>query len=198
VKNNLARLIEKRCRDIASGKFTIKAVYQYIAVCPLSYMNYAMYHDQGENGLNAGEFYSGGCNDGDSRTIARNPLCAYSEVHNVNFVRNDYLEHWLSPCRELIYFNQKSDILALMSGADTDGDACTVIDNDIVRNAVVTPKDGRYFINTDDGRKVLMTYNSSNRFLATYRASGNLIGKISLKQLELILTVKTHLIIMMF
>lgn len=181
VKNNLARLIEKKSRELASGKFTVKAKYQYIAVCPISYLNFAMTRDQGENGLQAGQFYSADCVDGDIRTISRNPLCAYSEVHNVTFIKNDLLEKWLSPCRELIYFNQQSDILALMSSADTDGDACTVIDNEIIQNAVVIPQDGKYFINQDDGHKEMMQYNDENRFLATYRASGNLIGKISLK-----------------
>lgn len=181
VRNNLARLIEKKCRELASGKFMVKSKYQYIAVCPISYMNFAIYRDQGKEGLQAGQFYSADFQDGDIRTISRNPLCAYSEVHNVTFVRNEKFDKWLSSCRELIYFNQKSDILALMSSADTDGDACTVIDNEIIRDAVVVPKDGKYFINKDDGHKELMTYNSENRFLATYRASGNLIGKISLK-----------------
>ncbi|MFT4413885.1 hypothetical protein ACLM5H_08505 [Fredinandcohnia humi] len=181
VKNNLARLIEKKSRELASGKFTVKAKYQYIAVCPISYLNFAMTRDQGKNGLQAGQFYSADCEDGVVRTISRNPLCAYSEVHNVTFVKNDLLKKWLSPCRELIYFNQQSDILALMSSADTDGDACTVIDNEIIRNAVVVPQDGKYFINQDDGHKEMMQYNAENRFLATYRASGNLIGKISLK-----------------
>lgn len=181
VKNNLARLVEKKCRDIASGKFTTKAKYQYISVCPISYMNFAMYRDQKGNGLNEGQFYSGDCEDGDIRTISRNPLCAYSEVHNVKFVRGDLLDKYLSKCKELIYFNQKSDILNLMSSGDADGDACTVVDNEIIRNAVVIPEDGKYFINVNDGEKVEMEYNSENRFLATYRASGNLIGSIALK-----------------
>lgn len=181
VKNNLARLIEKKCRELACGKVTAKAKYQYIAVDPISYMNFAISRKQGENGLKAGEFYSGDCQNGDIRTIARNPLCAYSEIHNVEFVRNPFLDNYLSPCRELIYFNQKSDIYQLMSSADSDGDACTVIDSDIIRDAVVTPNDGKYFINKDDGRKELMQFTPENRFLATYRASGNLIGSIALK-----------------
>jgi len=181
VKNNLAKLIEKKCRELACGKLTAKAKYLYIAIDPISYMNFAMSRNQGENGLDAGEFYSADCKHKDIRTIARNPLCAYSEVHNVKFVRNAFLDNYLSPCRELIYFNQKSDILALMSSADCDGDACTVIDSDIIRNAVVLPEEGKYFINKDDGEKVPMEYNSENRFLATYKASGNLIGKIALK-----------------
>ena len=181
VKNNLAKLIEKKCRELACGKVTAKAKYQYIAVDPISYMNFAVNRDQGENGLKAGEFYSATCANEDIRTIARNPLCAYSEVHNVKFVRSVFLDNYLSPCRELIYFNQKSDILALMSSGDADGDSCTVVESDIIRNAVVTPQDGKYFINKDDGHKELMVFTAENRFLATYKASGNLIGKIALK-----------------
>jgi hypothetical protein len=181
VKKQLAKLIEKRCRDLACGKITVKARYQYIGICPISYMNYAMTRTQGEYGLQTGLFYNYDVPDGETRTIARNPLCAYSEVHNVRFVKNDLLDRYLSHCKEIIYFNQQSDILALMSSADTDGDACTVIDNDIIKAAVVIPADGKYFWNKDDGHKVTMPYSMENKFIATYRASGNLIGRIALK-----------------
>ena len=145
VKKQLATLIEKRCRELACGKITVKARYQYIGICPISYMNYAMTRTQGKNGLQTGQFYNHDFADGEIRTIARNPLCAYSEVHNVKFVKNDLLDKYLSKCKEIIYFNQQSDILALMSSADCDGDACTVIDNEKIRNAVVVPNDGKYF-----------------------------------------------------
>ncbi len=181
VKKQLAKLVEKRCRDLACGKITVKARYQYIGICPISYMNYAMTRTQGNNGLQPGQFYNHELANGEIRTIARNPLCAYSEVHNVTFVKNKLLDKYLSDCKEIIYFNQQSDILALMSSADCDGDACTVIDNEIIKAAVVVPPDGRYFWNKDDGHKVTMAYNTENKFFATYRASGNLIGRIALK-----------------
>lgn len=181
VKRNLRSLIEKKIRELICGKVTVKAKYQYIAVDPISYLNWAMTRHQGNNGLAEGQFYSADCNDEEIRTVARNPLSAYSEVHNVKFVRNPFLNNYLSPCRELIYFNQKSDILSLMSSADTDGDACTVIDDEIIRNAVVIPKDGKYFITQLDGHKEELLYNKENRFISTYRASGNLIGKIAIK-----------------
>lgn len=144
-------------------------------------MNYAMTRTQGNNGLQTAQFYNHDFADGEVRTIARNPLCAYSEVNNVTFVKNELLDKYLSDCKEIIYFNQQSDILALMSSADTDGDACTVIDNEIIKTAVVVPPDGKYFWNKDDGHKEKMPYNSENKFIATYRASGNLIGRIALK-----------------
>jgi hypothetical protein len=181
VKKQLAYLIKKKCRELASGKFTIKAKYQYIAIDPISYMNYAMFREQKDNGLKENEFYTYDCSNEDIRTIIRNPCAAYSEIHNVKFVRNTFFDNYLSHCRELIYFNQKSDILALMSGADCDGDACTVINEPIIQRAVVTPKDGKYFISEDDGHKEKMKYNLENRFIATYKAAGNLIGSIALR-----------------
>ncbi|MBD5643212.1 hypothetical protein HYH96_04800 [Clostridium botulinum] len=181
VKKNLRRLIEKKVRELALGKVTIKAKYQYIAIDPISYMNYAMYREQGDNGLKEGEFYSSDCEDGDIRTIQRNPLSAYSEVHNVKFVKNNFFDNWLSDCKELIYFNQKSDILSLLSSADCDGDACTVIDEPIMRNAVIVPKDRKYFITKNDGKKKPLLYNKENRFVSTYLVAGNLIGSIALK-----------------
>lgn len=181
VKNQLGSLVEKKIRQLASGKVTLRGKYQYMAVCPISYMNQAIYRNQGDNGLNKDEFYSRDCKDKDVRTISRNPLSAYSEVHNVEFIRNDYLDNWLSPCRELIYFNQKSDIQNLLSSSDFDGDGVLVIDNHIIKNAVVTPKDGKYFITLSDGKQKKLEYNAENRFISTYKASGNLIGKIALK-----------------
>lgn len=181
VKRNLRRLIEKKVRELACGKVTVKAKFQYIAIDPISYMNYAMYRNQGDNGLKAGEFYSADCQDGDIRTISRNPLSAYSEVHNVKFVKNDFFDNWLSDCKELIYFNQKSDILSLLSSADCDGDGLTQINEPIIRDTVIVPKDGKYFITKNDGKKKPLLYNKENRFISTFSASGNLIGSIALK-----------------
>lgn len=181
VKKNLRSLVEKKVRDLALGKVTVKAKCQYIAIDPISYMNFAMYRNQGEDGLLEDQFYSADCENEDVRTIQRNPTAAYSEIHNIQFVRNEYLDKWLSNCRELIYLNQKDDIYDLLSGADSDGDFLTVIDNVIIRNAVVTPKDGKYYLNTEDGDTENLLYSKENRFIGTYRASGNLIGKIALK-----------------
>ncbi|MCT4543507.1 MAG: hypothetical protein N4A63_08195 [Vallitalea sp.] len=181
VKRNLRKLVEKKVRELACGKVTVKAKFQYAGVCPISYMNFAMTRNQGNNGLQEGQFYSGDCNDGDIRTLARNPLSAYSEVQNVEFVKNEYLDKWLSDCKEIIYYNQKSDIQNLMSSMDFDGDGITQIDDEIIRNAVVTPTDGKYFITKLDGKKEPLIYNRENRFISTFRASGNLIGKIALK-----------------
>lgn len=181
VKRNLRRLIEKKVRELCTGKVTIKAKYQYIAVDPISYMNWVMTRKQGENGLLEDQFYSVDCQNEDIRTIQRNPLSAYSEVHNVKFVRNNFFDNWLSQSKELIYFNQKSDILSLLSSADCDGDACTVIDETVIRDAVIVPKCGKYFITKNDGKKTPLLYNKENRFISTYRASGNLIGSIALK-----------------
>lgn len=180
-KLSLSSLVEKKIKEMASGRITVKANYQYMMCCPIGFMNYAMTREQGTNGLDEGQFYSSVCNDGDTRTISRNPLSAYSEIHNVNFIRNELLDKYLNKSKELIYFNQKSDIQNLLSGADFDGDSVLSVDNDIIRNAVVVPKDNKYFVNVSDGATKRLVYNEDNRFLSTFLASGNLIGKIALK-----------------
>ncbi|MBW9154882.1 hypothetical protein [Clostridium tagluense] len=180
VKQNLAKLVEKKIRDMAQGRITLKATYNYIAVDPINYMNHAMTRMLGTNGLAEGEFYCSSIPDGETRTIFRNPCMAYSEIHNVNFVRNVFLDNWLCKSEEIVYFNDKSDILNLMGSADKDGDSCTMVDNEIVRNAVVIPEDGKYFISLADGKKVPCKFDAEGRFLATYTPSGNLIGQVAI------------------
>lgn len=179
VKSQLSSLIEKRVRDIAQGRITVKATYNYIGIDPISYMNLAITRKQGNNGLNAGEFYCRNINDGETRTIFRNPCMAYSEIHNIKFVRNAFLDNWLCKSSEIVYFNQKSDIHALIGSSDADGDATTMIDNKIIRNAVIEPQDGKYFCFTADGKKVPLIYDDNGRFEATYKPSGNLIGNVA-------------------
>lgn len=180
VKQNLAKLIEKKIRDMAQGRITLKATYNYIAVDPISYINYAMTRKLGTNGLSEGKFYCSSIENEETRTIFRNPCMAYSEIHNVNFVKNAFLDNWLCKSGEIVYFNDKSDILSLMGSADKDGDSCTMVDNEIVRNAVVIPEDGKYFISLADGKKVPCKFDNEGRFKATYTPSGNLIGQVAI------------------
>jgi len=180
VKKNLAKLIEKKVRDMAQGKITLKATYNYIAIDPISYINFAMTRELGDNGLAIDEFYCRACKNGEIRTVFRNPLMAYSEVHNITFKSNIFLDTWLCKSEEIVYFNDKSDILSLMGSADKDGDSCTMVDNGIVKNAVVVPKDGKYFCFTADGNKKPCKFDNEGRFLATYTPSGNLIGQVAI------------------
>lgn len=178
VKKQIGSLVEKKIRQMASGKITVKAAYNYIAIDPISYMNFAMTREQGDNGLKAGQFYNRKCNNGDIRTIYRNPLMAFSEIHNIEFVRNTFFDNWLCKTSELIYFNQKSDIYGQIGSGDSDGDAVTVIDSEIIRRGVI--ETDKPFLFTADGKKVPYKYNDEGRFYCTYRPSGNLIGSIAL------------------
>lgn len=159
-------------------KFHVKATYNYMAVCPISYMNYAITREQGTNGLAEGQFYNRKCEDGDISTIFRNPLMAYSEVHNIGFVRNVFFDNWLCKSSELIYFNQKSNIQAEIGSSDFDGDSVTMIDNSIIRNAVVETDKPFFFI--ADGEKVPQIFDAEGIFECTVRPSGNMIGSIAI------------------
>ncbi|NRT78140.1 hypothetical protein [Clostridium beijerinckii] len=178
VKKQIAYLIEKRVREMANGKFHVKATYNYMAVCPISYMNYAMTREQGDNGLKEGQFYNRKCDNEEVRTIFRNPLMAYSEIHNIGFIRNVFLDNWLCKSSELIYFNQKSNIQAEIGSSDFDGDSVTVIDSPIIRNAVIETEKPFFFL--ADGEKVPQLFNAEGIFECTYKPSGNMIGSISI------------------
>ncbi len=178
VKKQIAWMIEKKIREMANGKFHVKANYNYIAIDPISYMNFAMTREQGTNGLAEGQFYNRKCEDGYIRTIFRNPLMAYSEIHNIKFVKNNFFDNWLCKSSELIYFNQKSDIYGQIGSADSDGDSVTVIDNETIRNAVIETDKPFFF--TADGEKVPQLFNNQGIFDCTVRPSGNMIGSIAI------------------
>ncbi len=177
-KMQIARMVEKKVRQLACGKITTKAQYCYIAIDPISYMNFAMTREQGDNGLKAGQFYNKKCNNGDIRTIYRNPLMAFSEIHNVEFVRDNFFDNYFCKSSELIYFNQKSDIYSQIGSGDSDGDAVTVIDSEIIRRGVVETDKPFFF--SADGKKIPYVYNNEAKFECSWKPSGNLIGSVSI------------------
>ncbi|NYC27951.1 hypothetical protein [Clostridium saccharobutylicum] len=177
VKKQMARMLEKRIRKLACGKVTTKANYCYIAIDPISYMNFAMTREQGDNGLKAGQFYFRKYENDKQVTIYRNPLMAFSEIHNIKLIRNNFFDNWLCKSNELIYFNQKSDIYSLCGSADSDGDSVTIIDNEIIAKGVI--KTDKPFFFTADGKKIPNIYNNEAKFECSYKPSGNLIGSVS-------------------
>lgn len=177
-KMQIKRMIEKKVRSLAAGKVTTKAQYCYVAIDPISYMNFAMTRELGTNGLAEGQFYNRKCENGDIRTIYRNPLMAFSEVHNIEFVRNNFFDNYFCKSSELIYFNQKSDIYSLCGSMDSDGDSVTVIDNEIIRQGVVEIDKPFFF--SSDGVKVPYKYDNYGKFYCSWKPSGNLIGSVSM------------------
>lgn len=176
-KMQIKRMIEKKVRSLAAGKVTTKAQYCYIAIDPISYINFAMTRELGTNGLAKGQFYNRKCEDGDIRTIYRNPLMAFSEIHNIEFVRNNFFDNYFCKSSELIYFNQKSDIYGLCGSSDSDGDAVTVVDSEIIRRGVVETDKPFFF--KEDGKKVPYKYDDYGKFYCSWKPSGNLIGSVS-------------------
>lgn len=80
---------------------------------------------------------------------------------------------------ELIFFNQVDDTAFISSGEDFDGDCNGVWENEILYNAVIEPKDGRHFFNTNDGASKEVKYSLENMYKCVLEASGNLIGSIA-------------------
>lgn len=181
IKKSILRLIRNQIKLLASGKFYLKGNYKTIAPCPVKYLDWIMNRDIDKDiGLKKREYYVPK-NTG-KRTISRNPLAVFSEIQNIELNKSKELDDIVGNLTdELIFVNMKDNTLALSSGADMDGDTYYVVENEIIYNAVVPPKDGRCFLNLEDDKSLAkeLVLNKENRIEAILKASGNLIGEIS-------------------
>lgn len=183
VKRTIAKLINKKIKLLASGKFYIAGDCKVFAQDPISYLDWIMNRTGEEmvhkiNGLEAHKFYCSDINAGEIRTLSRNPLNSFSEVQNIKFDRNNTLDKYLNHLsREILVFNCYDLICQILSGADFDGDIGLVADEEIIKNSVVTDLP---LINLEDGAKgESTTFTVNNRINSTLKASGNAIGKLA-------------------
>ncbi|WP_124046614.1 RNA dependent RNA polymerase [Clostridium perfringens] len=182
VQRNINALIKKSCHELAGGKMFIEnASYKMAMIDPICYLRWIMKRDvEMSRELKVGEFYVAG-KESDKVVISRNPMAVFSEAHQIKLVKTNLLDKYFgNHTEELFFMNQADDTAMTSSGADFDGDAYNcIIDNEIIYNAVIPPKEGRHFLNIADGEKVEMEYTRENMYLCILRSSGNLIGKIS-------------------
>ncbi|EGT0014777.1 hypothetical protein I9Y33_002672 [Clostridium perfringens] len=182
VQRNINALIKKSCHELAGGKMFIEnASYKMAMIDPICYLRWIMKRDvEMSRELKVGEFYVAG-KESDQVVISRNPMAVFSEAHQIKLVKTNLLDKYFgNHTEELFFMNQADDTAMISSGADFDGDIYNcIIDNEIIYNAVIPPKEGRHFLNIADGEKVEMEYTRENMYLCILRSSGNLIGKIS-------------------
>ncbi len=164
--------LEKQIKQLSGGKIRAKGGYKIIATDPIAFCNKILGIETSEE-LQVGEYVIGGNEEG-TRCIYRNPIAVYSEIKKIKLSARDYLKDYT---KELIFVNEKDDTLMLSSGADKDGDAYTVIDNEILCNSCI-PCEYPYF-NSNEGITKKLIYNHENYCQAIWLSCGNLIGKIA-------------------
>ena len=181
VRRQIARMITKKISQLSGGKINLEGGYKICALDPISYCNFLLTGNTGNNGLNEHEFYIAG-NIG-KRVMYRNPIACYWEIQKIELTNK--LDKWLKDYTpELIFFNAKDDTLFKLSTADLDGDGVGVINNHTLYDCVV---DEEYpFINIKDGEDgEEHIFNDDNLYEDIIASSGNMIGKIAINNSKL-------------
>ncbi len=180
VKSNIAKTVTKKIKQLAGGKIYLKGGYKLGALDPVSYCNWLMTRDKGNNGLCEHEFYVAG--EIGNRVFYRNPIALYQEIKQITL--SDKLDKWLSDyTSELIFFNGFDDALFQASTADLDGDGFGVIDNDVLYDCVI--EEEYPFINIDDGKSIEHEFTREQLAKDIIASSGNVIGSIAISNSKL-------------
>ena len=186
VRRAIARMIKKKIKLLASGKFYIRGHFKTLTQCPVTFLDWIMNRKDNTlmpepiNGLSANRFYCSNIQADETRTISRNPLNSFSEVLNVTFGRNEVMDKYLGHfSKDILVFNCYDLSPSILSGCDFDLDGCVCCDEEIIKNSVVKDLP---LINLDDDKSKAkkLEYNHHNRMEATLKASGNLIGSLSM------------------
>lgn len=180
VEKNIAETVTKKIKQLAGGKMYLKGGYKLGALDPVTYCNWLMTRDRGDNGLKEQEFYV--ASETGNRVFYRNPIALYQEIKQITIT--DKLDNWLSDYTpELIFFNAFDDTLSQASGADLDGDGFGIIENDTLYNCVI--KELHPFINIADGKSVAHEFTREQLYKDIIASSGNIIGSIAISNSKL-------------
>lgn len=180
VKSNIAKTVSKKIKQLAGGKMYLKGGYKLGALDPITYCNWLMTKDRGDNGLKEHEFYIAG--EEGNRVFYRNPIALYQEIKQITL--SDKLDKWLKNYTpEIIFFNGFDDSLFQASTGDLDGDGFGIIDNDVLYECVI--KEEHPFINIADGKSVEHEFTKEQLYKDIIASSGNIIGSIAISNSKL-------------
>lgn len=186
VKRSLANMVERSVKELCSSKFFIEGDFKTIVNAPLGILNFVMNRTDKniqviKDPLAANEFW---CNTEDEKVLAcRFPIASFSEVGAMEFVEDDlykkYCGNW---SKEICVFNAKDIKAKIISGADFDTDTIFTTTNELLINAIILPKDGLHFIDTEENKGNIedIPYNWNTRITANTAYMGNIIGEVAI------------------
>lgn len=180
IKRVLQKQFKKRLKELAGGKIPVLGGIKIGVADPITYCNYLMTNEAGNNGLGTNEFYIAG--EEGVRLSYRNPVAYYAELTKINLV--DKLNYWLKNyTSEILFVNAHDDFLMIKSGADLDGDIFGIVDNEILINSII--EEEAPFINIKDGDTVKSIFTREQMLIDAWNSAGNLIGKIAITSSKL-------------
>ena len=175
VKKTLIGMIERKIKEIMSGKFLVEGDFKVCVACPITFMNYVM------NGyimpeLKRDEFYVNG--QVGKVACVRFPVASPYELTVENLIKNEVLDKYCNYTNEIIVVNQVGVDAMIKSGADFDGDIWQCIKNEDIIKSIIPCH--RIFVNTVDGATAKVKYDWNNRVRANIEIKGNIIGKLAI------------------
>lgn len=175
VKKTLIGMIERKIKEIMSGKFLVEGDFKVCVACPITFMNYVM------NGcivpeLKEKEFYTKG--QVGKVACVRFPVASPYELTVETLISNETLDKYCNYTNEMIVVNQVGVDAMIKSGADFDGDIWQCIRNEEIIKSIIPCE--RIFVNTADGATAKVKYDWNNRVKANIEIKGNIIGKLAI------------------
>lgn len=180
IKSTLQKHFEKRLKELSGGKIPVVGGIKMGVADPITYCNYLMISEAGDNGLGVNEFYI--AKEKGMRLSYRNPVAYYAEITKINLV--DKLSYWLKNyTSEILFVNAHDDFLTIKSGADLDGDIFGIVDNEILINSII--EEEAPFVNIKEGNTVKSIFTREQMLTDAWNSAGNLIGKIAMTSSKL-------------
>lgn len=185
IRRELKKHLMKRLNQLSGGKITVEGEICVGVCCPVTYCNFLISGDRGDNGLQEGQFYQGG--QVGKRLSYRNPIAYYAEITEVELVNHDLLKGYTP---EILFVNAFDDFLFIKSGGDLDGDLFGVVNNETLMNGII--KEDAPFINLDDSKTIPHKFTREQMYEDIWTAAGNLIGEIAIKNSRLCAEVTSY------
>lgn len=134
----VGNMLKKRIDDLKIGRVKVHGNYSVIGCDPFAFCQYVFGCDVPDNEkglLKAGEMYSKywveGCES--KRVVCfRAPMSVHANIRAMNVVRNEDIDLWYRYMPTVNIINCHDTFYSALNGADNDGDAILVTDNEIL------------------------------------------------------------------
>ena len=135
IQNHILNSLKKKIKDSYLGKLIIDGFYTFMVSDPYAFLEH-LFGLPIKGLLNRGEHFNDTWMKNGANQVAamRSPLTWRSEVEILNLVSNDEIKHWYQYLKSCVVFNVHGCDMALLGGADFDGDIVCLTNNKDVIN----------------------------------------------------------------
>jgi len=137
IQEHIHKTLDKKVKESYIGNLLVEGQYSFICIDPYAFLEY-MFGLEVKGLLGRGEHYSRYWLDRNTYKIAgmRSPLTWRSEIDILNLKENDEMRKWYKYLNCCCIFNVNGVDMALLGGADADGDmVCLTNQKEVIEGA---------------------------------------------------------------